>query len=44
MFTDFNLGNALEKLIEKLSGWGEEIILKVPNFILAILVLSFFGI
>lgn len=42
MFTDFNLGNALEKLLEKVSGWGEDIILKVPNFILAILVFILF--
>jgi len=42
MFTDFNIGNALEKLLEKVSGWGEDIILKVPNFILAILVFILF--
>ncbi|PKP26174.1 MAG: mechanosensitive ion channel protein MscS [Bacteroidetes bacterium HGW-Bacteroidetes-2] len=42
MFTNFDLGNALEKLLEKLSGWGEDIILKVPNFILAILVFILF--
>ncbi|MCR9183037.1 MAG: mechanosensitive ion channel family protein [Flavobacteriaceae bacterium] len=34
----FDITKAFEKVLEKLSGWGESIILKTPNFILAILV------
>ncbi len=34
----FDITSALEKVVDKLSGWGESIILKTPNFILAILI------
>ncbi len=34
----FDITKAFEKVLEKLSGWGESIILKTPNFILAILI------
>ncbi|MEX0997298.1 MAG: mechanosensitive ion channel family protein [Flavobacteriaceae bacterium] len=34
----FDITTAFEKVLEKLSGWGESIILKTPNFILAILI------
>lgn len=33
---DIDVENYLEKLMGKLSGWGEDILLKVPNLILAI--------
>ncbi|MDP5093463.1 MAG: mechanosensitive ion channel family protein [Polaribacter sp.] len=39
---NFDLGKAFEKVVEKMYGWGEAIILKLPNFILAILVFIFF--
>ncbi len=42
MFTNIDLKLTFEKLIDKLSGWGEDVILKVPNFILAILVFIIF--
>lgn len=38
----FDITSALEKIAEKLSIWGESIILKAPNFILAILVFILF--
>jgi len=34
----FDISAAFEKVLDKLSGWGESIILKTPNFILAILI------
>ncbi len=37
MFNNFNFDNALQKVLDKLMGWGEAIILKTPNLILAIL-------
>ena len=41
--TDLNfIGFDFGKLIDKLEGWGESIILKLPNFILAILVFVLF--
>jgi len=42
MFNNFDINNAFEKLLEKLSGWGEGIILKIPNFIMAVLVFFLF--
>lgn len=42
LFTDFDLGKAFEKVLDKLYGWGEAIILKTPNFLLAILVFVVF--
>ncbi len=42
MFNNFDISGAFEKLLEKLSGWGEGIILKVPNFIIAVLVFILF--
>lgn len=39
---NFDLSKAFEKVIEKVYGWGETIILKLPNFILAILVFIIF--
>ncbi|HEA28584.1 MAG TPA: mechanosensitive ion channel family protein [Leeuwenhoekiella sp.] len=38
------LGFDLDKLITKLQGWGEAIILKLPNFIVAVLVFVLFWI
>lgn len=38
----FDITSALEKIADKLSGWGESVILKAPNFILAILVFTLF--
>ncbi|MGB3776439.1 MAG: mechanosensitive ion channel family protein [Leeuwenhoekiella sp.] len=38
------LGFDLDKLIEKLQGWGEAFILKLPNFIVAIIVFVLFWI
>lgn len=38
MFKDFDISKAFEKLIDKLYGWGEDIILKTPNFLLAIVI------
>lgn len=38
----FNLHKAFEKILDKLYVWGEEIILKIPNFILAILIFVIF--
>lgn len=37
MSENFNLHNAFEKLVEKLSDWGDSLILKLPNLVLAIL-------
>jgi small conductance mechanosensitive channel len=37
-----DLSGALDKLTEKLSGWGEGFILKAPNFIIAIIVFILF--
>lgn len=37
MLTNFNLDESLQKVLDKLMGWGEAIILKTPNFFLAIL-------
>lgn len=42
MLQDFDLRRAFEKILEKLYGWGEDIIIKTPNFILAILVFVLF--
>ncbi len=42
MFNNFDITKAAEKLLEKLSGWGEAIILKVPNFLIAIIVFIIF--
>lgn len=42
MFSNFDITRAAEKLVEKLSGWGEAIILKVPNFLIAIVVFIIF--
>ncbi|NCT10477.1 MAG: mechanosensitive ion channel family protein [Flavobacteriia bacterium] len=42
VFKNFDLNKSFEKVIEKLYGWGEEIILKAPNFLLAILVFVIF--
>lgn len=36
------LGFDLYKLIDKLQGWGENLILKLPNFIVAVLVFAIF--
>ncbi|PHQ30587.1 mechanosensitive ion channel family protein [Leeuwenhoekiella nanhaiensis] len=36
------LGYDFYKLIEKLQGWGESLILKLPNFVIAILVFALF--
>lgn len=38
----FDLSKAFEKVTDKLYGWGEDIILKAPNFILAILIFMIF--
>ncbi len=38
MFKDFDLSRAFEKIMDKLYGWGEDIILATPNFLLAIVV------
>jgi len=37
MAENLDLHNALEKLVEKLSDWGDALILKLPNLVLAIL-------
>lgn len=42
MINSFDLPSALEKLVDKLSGWGEGFILKAPNFIIAVLVFILF--
>lgn len=42
IFEDFDIRKAFEKVIDKLYGWGEDIILKTPNFLLAILVFVIF--
>lgn len=42
MLQDFDLRNAFDKVLNKFYGWGEDIILKAPNFILAILVFILF--
>lgn len=42
IFIEFNLHKAFEKILDKLYVWGEEIILKIPNFILAILIFVIF--
>lgn len=39
---NFDLNNAYEKVIDKLYGWGENIILNAPNFLSAILVFVIF--
>lgn len=38
MFKDFELSRAFEKIMDKLYGWGEDIILATPNFLLAIVI------
>lgn len=38
MFKDFDLSRAFEKIMDKLYGWGEDMILATPNFLLAIVV------
>lgn len=42
MFNNFDITKTAEKLLEKISGWGEQIILKVPNFLLAVVVFIIF--
>lgn len=42
MFNNFDITTAFDKVLDKLGGWGEAIILKTPNFILAILVFVIF--
>ncbi|MEA1786177.1 mechanosensitive ion channel family protein [Arenibacter sp. GZD96] len=42
MFKDFEISKAFEKVIDKLYAWGEMIILKTPNFLLAIFVFVVF--
>lgn len=42
MFNSFDITTAFDKVLEKLGGWGEALILKTPNFILAILVFVIF--
>lgn len=42
MFYNFDITTAFDKVLEKLGGWGEAIILKTPNFILAILIFVVF--
>lgn len=42
MFNSFDMTESLDKLVDKLSGWGEGFILKIPNFIAAILVFILF--
>lgn len=39
---NFNLKESFDKLIDKLFGWGDAIILKLPNFILAVLIFLVF--
>lgn len=39
---NFDIQKAFEKVVDKLYGWGEDIILKLPNFILAIIVFTIF--
>jgi small conductance mechanosensitive channel len=42
MYIFLDLSGALDKLTEKLTGWGEGFILKAPNFIIAIIVFILF--
>ena len=42
MFNSFDLSETLDKLVDKLSGWGEGFILKAPNFVIALLVFILF--
>ncbi|WP_339610734.1 mechanosensitive ion channel family protein [uncultured Planktosalinus sp.] len=42
MLNNFNFDTALEKILDKLLGWGEAILLKTPNLILAILTFVIF--
>lgn len=42
MLSNFNFDTALEKIVDKLLGWGEAILLKTPNLILAILTFVIF--
>lgn len=42
LFTEFNLGKAFGKIMDKLYGWGEAILLKTPNLLLAIFVFVMF--
>ena len=42
LIKNFDIQKAFEKVVEKLYGWGEDIILKTPNFLLAILVFIIF--
>lgn len=42
LLKNFDLGKAFEKVVEKLYGWGEDIILKAPNFLLAVFVFVVF--
>ncbi len=42
MLYTFDITTAFDKVLDKLGGWGESIILKTPNFILAILVFVIF--
>ena len=39
LFLKFNFKQALNKLLEKLSGWMDAIILKLPNLLIAIIVM-----
>lgn len=41
--TDYIL-NLVDPLLEKLSGWAEQIVLMLPNFLLAVLAVVFFGV
>lgn len=38
MFKDFDISKAFEKIMDKLYGWGEAIIIATPNFLLAIII------
>lgn len=42
MINNFDITSSFDKVLEKLGGWGESIILKTPNFILAILIFVIF--
>ncbi|WP_246085340.1 mechanosensitive ion channel family protein [Paucihalobacter ruber] len=42
MFKDFDIKRAFEKILDKLYGWGEDILLATPNFLLAIVVFVLF--
>lgn len=42
MLNNFTFSSTIDKLTEKLGGWGEAFIIKTPNFILAIIVFIVF--